>query len=87
MQITTGTRIYYHGDMANLDGFGTVSAVQASRWGTTVVVALDDGRKLNPSLVMFSPVYSGNGSTPFVTEAAYRAWRTERMAAFTRQPA
>ena len=36
-----GDRIYYTGDMANNDGEGTVTSVDA----TTVDIAMDDGRE------------------------------------------
>lgn len=77
VKLEVGTRIYYTGDMANNEGFGTITKkIPAGKYNQACVeTKLDDGRiqKMLPEL-LFSPKYSGNGSTRFVTEEAYRAW-------------
>ncbi len=82
VQLKVGDRIYYSGDMANSDGFGTVTRTHSNAtWGDSVDVAFDDGRESRGlHIVQFSPTYSGNGSTRFVTEAAYQDWRQARIA-------
>jgi len=84
MDLTEGTRIYYGGDMANSDGFGEITKAYSDRWGSFVDVVLDDGRHMRGlHTVGFSKTYSGNGSTRFVTEAAYDEWRANQIAQFT----
>ena len=41
--IQKGTRIYYHGDMANNEGFGIVTDRKTDKWGTDIYIKLDDG--------------------------------------------
>lgn len=76
MELTKGTRIYYGGDMANDSGFGTITRVEADRWGNSIDLILDDGRKIKrlPPCA-FSPEYKGHGGTRFVTIEAYNAFR------------
>lgn len=74
-----GTRIYYGGDMANLEGFGEIVDAKANAYCDDVRVRMDDGRDLWVPRVMFSEAYAGHGGTRFVTEAAYRAWRLRRL--------
>jgi len=71
-----GTRIYYHGDVANRPGVGTITKAYTDRWGDWVDIKMDDGREFKRILVtLFSPVYKGNGWTPFVTLEAYKAFK------------
>ncbi len=85
--LTVGTRIYNGGDVANPSHLGTITDVKISRWGTDYQITpdADDLERTNPywvDKVIVSPVYAGNGSTRIVTEAEYRRWRAERIAAF-----
>ncbi len=75
-----GTRIYYGGDMANLDGFGTITKNYSDKWGYFLHIKMDDGRDF-PSIRVsnFSDHYEGNGLTKFVTEQAYHDWRKESL--------
>jgi len=44
-KMTAGTRIYYTGDMANLESEGTIyNVVDSLRWGLSYDLHLDDGR-------------------------------------------
>ena len=46
--ITTGTRVHYTGDMANLSGDGAIVEVNLKGfYGATYILILDDGRKWN----------------------------------------
>jgi len=74
-----GTRIYYGGDMANDEGFGTITNQETDKWGTTVDIKMDDGRKFNVSVVIFSDEYLGHGGTRFVTEEAYKKFRQAQI--------
>jgi len=42
-----GTRIYYGGDMANDEGFGTITSQTTDKFGTFVGIKMDDGREMN----------------------------------------
>jgi len=75
MRIKTTTRIYYHGDIANESGFGTVISRHETKWGVTINIAMDDGRHIAIEETRFDKIYYGSGSTRFITEEAYKAWR------------
>ena len=82
--LPVGTEIYYHGDMANRDGFGKIVKHTAGQWvSPSVTIDMEDGRHINLLPVcIFSEKYLGHGGTRFVTRAAYNRWYTERMAAY-----
>ncbi|RJX17664.1 MAG: hypothetical protein C4575_12525 [Desulforudis sp.] len=77
MRLHKGTRIYYTGDMANREGFGTIVAVlEPTKYSPQqVVIKMDDGREKKVPTAMFSKEYKGHGGTRFVTEDAYRRWQ------------
>jgi hypothetical protein len=77
--VNEGTRIYWTGDMANLEGFGTVTKREVSKWGVNLTLEMDDGRKLCVSEIAFSEVYKGHGGTRFVTLEAYNKFRSDKM--------
>ena len=73
--IIKGTRIYYTGDVANIEDFGHVSKLYSDRWGTWMTIRLDDGRT-------FQGISSNNFAGPgrrFMTEKEYEAVRKERI--------
>jgi hypothetical protein len=68
-----GTRIYYRGDMANNEGFGTIAKAYTNRWGYFYDLEMDDGRRFEGThTIAVHTVDSGNGSTRFVTLDAYK---------------
>ncbi len=72
-QLTKGTRIFYGGDMANDEGFGTITDQLTDKFGDFLTIKMDDGREfrsLTPAL--FSEEYLGHGGTRWVTEEAYK---------------
>ena len=80
MNITNKTRIYYGGDMANSDGFGTIAKAISDKWGKRVDIMMDDGRKINCLPVCaFSEEYKGHGGTRFVTLEAYNQFRKKQV--------
>lgn len=83
MTLTKGTRIYYNGDMANPDGFGTITEeIPQSRFmDEQVKITMDDGREMTIAKSYFSKEYKGHGGTRFVTKAAYDAYMEERRKA------
>ena len=75
-EIQKGTKIFYHGDMANPQGFGVVTNRYANEWGEFVDIKMEDGReKIRITIVAFSDKYLGNGLTRFVTLKAYNEYR------------
>ena len=55
-QIKTNTRIYYSGDMANVEDYGTVTLVTSNDYyGSTYHIALDDGRTMTAHPFSFTP--------------------------------
>ena len=70
-----GTRIYYTGDIANDDGTGTITEIKETKWGTDIIIKMDDSRDITVSPCNFSDEYKGNGSTRFVTLEAYNTYR------------
>ncbi len=84
MELNEGTRIYYGGDMANESGFGVITKAYSDKWGSFVDAVMDDGREMRGlHTIGFSKTYSGNGSTRFVTEAAYDEWRAIALGRLT----
>lgn len=76
---TIGTEIYYTGDQANHDGFGTIVRIRpATQYNNTCVdVLMADGREFKVlPLCTFAP---GPG-TRFILAAEHRAARAARMA-------
>ena len=83
--LSVGTRIFNGGDMANVEHFGTITKIiKNSRFGDQYEITPDpDSERTKPYTippVMFSEVYLGHGGTRFVTEEAYREYRTKQMA-------
>jgi hypothetical protein len=84
-ELPIGTRIYYTGDMANIEHFGTITAHKSGRFGDQIEITPDADAERKPYWIppeMFSVKYLGHGGTRFVTEAAYHAWRESQMAAY-----
>jgi len=67
-----GTRIYYTGDMANEEGFGTITSQQEDQFGIFMTIRMDDGREFKSlTIANFSDEYLGHCGTRFVTKEAY----------------
>ena len=78
--LKVGTRIYYGGDMANDEGFGTITNYMTSNFGTFLTVKMDDGREFKSlSTMSFSEEYLGHGGTRWVTEEAYKKFHQAAM--------
>ncbi len=84
--LTKGTRIYNHGDMANVPHSGTITEVKADRWGTQYEITPDPDPERETAkhpywipVAMISPEFKGHSGTRIVTEAALEHWRTERL--------
>ena len=79
---TIGEVIYYTGDMANPSGWFAVTRADATR----VDLAEREGDRtiLGISASQIGDVYAGHCGTRFVTEAAYNAYRSERMAEYAK---
>jgi hypothetical protein len=72
-----GQRIYYRGDMANREGWFEIVAVYDRKYDLQEI----NGDRLLRCIYEcgISEVDKGNGSTRFVTEEAYKAYRNEQM--------
>ena len=79
--VEIGTRIYYTGDMANNEDYGTVTDVTSGRFGTHVVIRLDDGREFTHS-IRIGEVYQGHCNPRFVTVAAVNKYYAGRVAGY-----
>jgi hypothetical protein len=82
--LPVGTRIFNSGDRCNAGGFGVIVKHHPNaRFGDNVEIRMDmDEEPIIISPTSFSEQYLGHCGTRFVTEAAYRRWRSERMAQF-----
>ena len=82
-ELTVGTRVYNHGDRANIDHFGTITEVRTDQWGTNYQITPDaDSTSTEPYWVFaaaFANEYQGNGLTRFVTEDAYQDYRETQL--------
>ena len=76
--MTRGTRFYYTGDMANIDGEGSISRViNSPKWGMSYDLVFDDGRLFRGvSPLSFEP---GPGRR-FWPLTEWKAHRAERLA-------
>lgn len=84
--IQQNDRIYFSGDMANQEGFGSVTAIDRSgRFGDRLTVTMDDERTFSLTRSAFSSRYEGHGGTRFVLESAYYEWRAARLAELERR--
>lgn len=70
-----GTEIYYTGDRANVDGFGKITDVKVTRWGTDIYITMEDGRTLTVTPTAFEV---GVGRR-FYTKAKYQEERNKRI--------
>ena len=78
-----GSRIYYTGDRANVDGFGTITEQHLSdRWADQVTITMDDGRVIRIPTAAIKAQYSGDYGTRFVTAEAFTAYRTAQLKAY-----
>lgn len=73
-QVKIADRIYYTGDIANLDGWGTVREVEDG----SVLLVQDDGRVQHIFPQAIGDKYEGHCNPRFVTEAAYASWKDMR---------
>ncbi len=85
-ELRIGTEVYYTGDMANVSGFGKVTAWTHGRFGSQVQITLEDGggedgeeaRGFWVHPASFDP----SPGRRFVLRSEYEANRAARMAAF-----
>ncbi len=86
-KITSGTRIYYTGDMANNDGHGTITKIETSKWSTgEAFITMDDGREFTTYVRGIGITYKGHCGTRFVTVAAVNAYWSAKNNAYKNEP-
>jgi hypothetical protein len=79
--LSAGEKIYYSGDVANVDGFGEIVLVDSSgRFGTQIKIKMDDGRSFWISPASFVP---GPGRR-FMLKSEADKIRAEKIAEFER---
>ena len=84
MKLETGARVYYHGDMANECGFGTVADRREDHpWPVQLSVTMDDGREITVTEHVFSDTFKGHCGTKWVTFEAWQKHREAMMAKMT----
>ena len=71
-----GTKVYYTGDVANQSAWAEVVGEDNG----AVVLRMENGRTQTVFPQNIGKVYEGTASPRYVTEDAYRAWKTEMMA-------
>ena len=74
--LEVGTKIYYTGDMANMDGFGEITNEISDRWGLRYEIAMNDGREMCITPASFQP----SAGRRFVTKEHYTKERQEKIA-------
>jgi hypothetical protein len=75
-KIKIGMKIYYRGDMANIEDFGEITEIIINKWGKFFSTKLEDGREQKKvPFIMMDFVDNGNGRTRFCTLEAYEARR------------
>ncbi len=76
-----GTRIFNHGDMANVPSWSVIVGRESTDYGVTYRLRdEDDGHLWGIFAGQVSAEYKGNGLTRIVTEAAYLRYRAEKLA-------
>ena len=76
-KLIAGTDIYYTGDMANQESYGTIEEVSTNRFGTNLAIRMEDGHIINVSPLSFAP---GPGRR-FYTKAEWKAQRAANITA------
>ena len=78
-----GTRVFNRGDMANIEHWGTITAIHRSeRFHDEYEITPDEDAERDPYTIPISMVYEndkGNGLTRFVTEVAYWTRRAKQL--------
>ena len=73
--VEVNDRLYYTGDMANPDGWGTVRGVTPPE----VEMVCDDGRVFHILAYTIGDTYKGHCDPPFVTAKAVLVYRAGRF--------
>jgi hypothetical protein len=79
--LALGTRIFNHGDMANVPSWSAIVDRKETDYGVTYTLRdEDDGHQWGIFAGQVSDEYKGNGLTRIVTEAAYYRWHAAKLA-------
>jgi uncharacterized lipoprotein len=80
MKYNVGQKIYYRGDVANRPGwFKITEAIHDKYFKGYELKEIDGERLLRVPEYMISEIDKGNGSTRFVTEVAYKAYKEQQL--------
>ncbi len=79
--LSIGTRIFNHGDMANVPTWSVIVGRKEDEWGVSYTLRdEDDGHQWGIFAGQVSAEYKGNGLTRIVTEEAFAVWHREKLA-------
>lgn len=86
VDLAVGDRVFNGGDVRNHEHFGTITAEKKGNYGHDFQITPDEdsGDDCEPYWIAaytVQDIYKGHGGTRIVTEAAYKVWREERIAA------
>ena len=79
MKLNRNDRIYYTGDMANLEGEGTISRVGNNGYGDQCDIVMDDGRLMRG---VYFLAFEGGPGQRFYLLKEWEAKRQARIDAF-----
>jgi hypothetical protein len=76
-----GERIFYTGDIANPEGWGTISDIKDDEWGIRYTVTLKDGRVLRE---LYPAMFEKSVGQRFKTENQVKQEQAEHLRRFER---
>ena len=74
-----GDRIFYTGDIANPEGWGTISDIKDDEWGVRYTVTLKDGRVLRE---LYPAMFEKSVGQRFKTENQVKQEQAEHLRRF-----
>lgn len=76
-----GERIFYTGDMANVEGWGVISDIKDDEWGLRYTVTLKDSRVCRE---LYPAMFEKSVGQRFKTENQVKQEQAERLRCFER---
>jgi hypothetical protein len=75
-----GVKVFFTGDMYNSKGYGKIAEVNASAWGTSYHVIMDEGEDFWLASTALVEAYEGMGNNIIVRKAVYEGYRAYQAA-------
>ena len=81
--LTVGTKVFYTGDMANIEGFGVVTAQYTTNWGSLVDLEIEGIETEDAPRIMrgISPLNFSGAGRRFILHSEYVAERNAKIEA------